>query len=489
MDENLLVRISVPTVDGKARLGTGYPVARDRILTARHVVTPGRDENQPIQILWPAAADVSGGATVGRIVWQGGPDLDAAILDTTFPTTVNTWGILSEQRPAPAARWNSCGFARAGKTPAERKLIGMIGHVLAVRESPAQLELGVEFPPEQREHWQGASGSPVFVQGRICGVVGACEENFRGNRLEATAVGRLLQLPEFRAAIGYDDRADLLAQVQRSIASRLERSPVALETLGRELKISNPSKNTAAWAADLAETLVHLQVEELIRKTNQAHAHLFDASSVPAVNDGGAIEEVASLLLPVVFDHAVVQSVRTSVSCGDAALVSLPAGTRSVAEIIMAGVDRGPVWFRTPVDEMEFMDGEFCLGVPPECGRNPAWSEFQQAWDDHLVEKFVSQEDRERSRHDHKTLVGLAADELEYLAEEYRRKHYFIFDRPQQEAERRSWEAVIRQLKKQYPAIVFISLSGDGEQIRRERKLLRPLRDLLRRSRKSGGKP
>ena len=75
------------------------------------------------------------------------------------------------------------------------------------------------------------------------------------------------------------------------------------------------------------------------------------------------------------------------------------------------------------------------------------------------------------------------------MALEYRRTHYFIFDLPQHEAERRSWEAVIGQLKQQYPAVVFISLSREGEQIRRERRLLRPLRDLLLRSRKSGRSP
>jgi hypothetical protein len=246
MDENLLVRIVVPTVDGKTRLGTGYPVARDRILTARHVVTPSdRDANQPIQIHWQTAAGVLSPSTTAHVHWQGGPDLDAAILETIFPKTVNTWGVLSEQKPASDSRWTSSGFARAGRTPAERKVIGMTGQVLAVRENQARLELGVEYPPEQREAWQGASGSPVFIEGRICGVVAVCEEDFHGNRLEATAVCRLLQLREFRAAIGYDNRADLLADIRRSIAGRLEKSPVAMEVLGRELAIGNPSKNPA----------------------------------------------------------------------------------------------------------------------------------------------------------------------------------------------------------------------------------------------------
>ena len=119
MDENLLVRIIVPTVDGKARLGTGYPVARDRILTARHVVAqPDWDKNQPIQIQWQASASVAMPPATANVLWQGGADLDAAVLETTFPKTVNSWGVLSEQKALLGSTWNSCGFAQAGKSEA-----------------------------------------------------------------------------------------------------------------------------------------------------------------------------------------------------------------------------------------------------------------------------------------------------------------------------------------------------------------------------------
>ena len=93
MDENLLVRIIVPTVDGKARLGTGYPVARDRILTARHVLAqPDRDENQPIQIQWQAADSVAMPPATANVLWQGGADMDAAVLEYKLPRQRLTLG-------------------------------------------------------------------------------------------------------------------------------------------------------------------------------------------------------------------------------------------------------------------------------------------------------------------------------------------------------------------------------------------------------------
>ena len=54
MDRSLLVRIFVPTREkGVGNTGTGYPVGRDLVLTARHVVEPpDRDPKSPIQILW-----------------------------------------------------------------------------------------------------------------------------------------------------------------------------------------------------------------------------------------------------------------------------------------------------------------------------------------------------------------------------------------------------------------------------------------------------
>ena len=56
MDKNLLVEIFVPTQGSGGKRGefaSGYPVAPDLILTARHALNPpDRDLDHPIEMRW-----------------------------------------------------------------------------------------------------------------------------------------------------------------------------------------------------------------------------------------------------------------------------------------------------------------------------------------------------------------------------------------------------------------------------------------------------
>ncbi|MFO7640294.1 MAG: hypothetical protein R6X17_03235, partial [Candidatus Competibacteraceae bacterium] len=56
MHKDLIVAIFVPTTgEGKmpGRVGTGYPVAEDLILTSRHVIeSKNRDRQKPIRVRW-----------------------------------------------------------------------------------------------------------------------------------------------------------------------------------------------------------------------------------------------------------------------------------------------------------------------------------------------------------------------------------------------------------------------------------------------------
>jgi hypothetical protein len=74
MDKNWLVQIFVPTTDpeGKGSVGTGYPVARERILTARHVVFhENRDDSKPIEARWYHLDESQREwRTVSKIIWD-----------------------------------------------------------------------------------------------------------------------------------------------------------------------------------------------------------------------------------------------------------------------------------------------------------------------------------------------------------------------------------------------------------------------------------
>src|SRR5271163_1541252 len=119
MDRSLLVRIFVPTrKEAMGTTGTGYPVGRDLVLTARHVVEPrDRDRKSPIQILWsgyPNAGPDDGWYRLANdcVVWKAQGDLDAALLRCPRPPEVRHFGRVSREEPRDGMKWSSAGFPR-----------------------------------------------------------------------------------------------------------------------------------------------------------------------------------------------------------------------------------------------------------------------------------------------------------------------------------------------------------------------------------------
>jgi hypothetical protein len=486
MNKNLLVQIFVPTRDGEGQIATGYPVDRNRILTARHVLFPkDRDADRPIELRWYWQ---QGPARQWReiqddsVIWEGSEDCDAALIECTFPEDIDEWGFLSEQRPRSHMKWESEGFARAGKQDDTREPVGIMGDVFPMADVAREFELGAKYAAAQDEGWRGASGCPVFVEGKIIGVVITCPKNFNATRLRATPIYKLLQIPDFRKAIGYDDRVARLEEIHRFIANNLTESPRAMDVLANELEVKDRAYDTGARANSLAGALVQLTIEDLIGKLEKAHDALCKKSGGNSIRDAVVVENVAHHLIPAVFDNAVIHSVHIRITGAQSALVSLPAGTKTVAEIIMAGVDKRPTEFQAPSEKEPFPSGRLCLPLSPEGGMKP--QAFGESMDTHLINKYAPQEDR--NRQDRETLVGIVADELNYLAERYHRTHYCIFDLKAEATTTTSWKAFIHEFKRRYPAIVFINLSDDSLTVRRERRLLRPLRDMLRRASRAG---
>jgi hypothetical protein len=64
--------------------------------------------------------------------------------------------------------------------------------------------LEVIAPTENLNDWQGASGSPVFVNERIIGVIANGPQGFNARRFEAVPLFRLLENQRFRELVGFD---------------------------------------------------------------------------------------------------------------------------------------------------------------------------------------------------------------------------------------------------------------------------------------------
>ena len=225
IDKNLLVQIFVPTSDpdGKGSIGTGYPVAPGRILTARHVLFPENRVPKSLgEVRWYHLNGVlREWRPITNIVWQD-VNMDVTVIECDFPGTVKTYGMLTRSKPKTDARWESEGFAKVGKKEGGTcPPVPLKGATYSMGEQGV-FHLGVDDPAYQPSAWKGASGSPVFVDGKIQGVIVIAQADFPANRLAATPSFKLLNEPSFRQAIGWrepDRTADIVKPTPFYLAS------------------------------------------------------------------------------------------------------------------------------------------------------------------------------------------------------------------------------------------------------------------------------
>jgi hypothetical protein len=202
------------------------------------------------------------------------------------------------------------------------------------------------------------------------------------------------------------------------------------------------------------------------------------------------------LILPTVYDHGVVETVRNA--CGDraAALLTLPAYHPTVAEIIMAGVDRRETLFCPREREDDFPKGRLNLPQPPEGGfdsegqnalaalnthltRKFSWEEayrrFDAAVDDFMVRRFPSRPGVERTPDQR---IKTAAREIQYQAENGR-TYYLIVSQPADQRDRARLATPLRALRERYPGLMCLVLDDAFETEDAEFLAFRPLLDML----------
>jgi hypothetical protein len=253
MDKSLLVRIFVPTLDADKRdgggrvgaVGTGYPVAQDVILTARHVLEPDdRDDRYPIAVCWhdyPDAGPAAGWYELTKpddIIWIGQGELDAALLRCPRPPGASRYrGLVAEEAPRQGARWNSAGFPRAAKRDDVREHASFAGRMHSMTSKRTYFETDVDVSPSEEEDWKGASGMPIFAENtvKILGVAKEVPRKFKSERLHATAACKLLKDDGFRKAIGYADQLDRRRNFERKLRTILKKSDRAIGAMSTDL--------------------------------------------------------------------------------------------------------------------------------------------------------------------------------------------------------------------------------------------------------------
>ena len=199
----VLVKAVVAGDDGISfRVGTGYLVTADLVLTAGHVVPDegltGLEVRTEDQGEWRTASL--------QPVWRDAA-LDALLLRIAPPFSEMPEVAWAETDFQTDAVWHSSGYPDAGKADQDGKWVwksvGLGGKLQALGgggQGSRELELTVDSPPPA-EQWAGISGAPVFVGERLAGFVKEVPKSFQGARLAAVPATSLLLNNGFRLAL------------------------------------------------------------------------------------------------------------------------------------------------------------------------------------------------------------------------------------------------------------------------------------------------
>jgi hypothetical protein len=427
IDPRFLVRVEVPTrVDGKrdgagkhGTTGTGYPVGRDLILTARHVVQPAhRDGSYRIRARWMQFPDFGREGAVElapdeeAVVWKGNGEHDDLILlrcpERPPEVVVPAWPW------APLPRWNmpfkSLGYPRATRledpsgverAPRQNAFSGEIR-----TSAEPWFEIVDSAAPKDAEGWKGASGMPIFTAEGIAGVFSAALSEVRGKGHCIPVAPLLERAPELVRLFDEDRFAAHWSAFRqreaRKVASTLGKSERLRGLLVARLldagvcpELDHGPVESAATAAGC---LLDLAFETFTGIAVELHRQLRDAvadKGPEARDERTALEALVTLTLhlaPMLYDAELART--AYVSSRRAQLLELPAALYSVAELMVAAEEGRAAAYqhrKGPTDNDP--RGIACLSAAvPELGLDATQEDYSERFLHHLGRKEFTAE-------------------------------------------------------------------------------------------------
>jgi len=192
------------------------------------------------------------------------------------------------------------------------------------------------------------------------------------------------------------------------------------------------------------------------------------------------LEQLLGLLLPIIFDPQCVATVKTEIRQG--ILISLPAATHTIAEIIMAGVDGRPTDYRMPVSDDDYPVGAPLIDFMPEGGIDMNNEDSAiVAFDTHMFKEFLKGQDSKWDVTSKRKIVNNRLKYIENLAkrtDEHFYRYYFIYQEPSKEDNHS--KRILEQIRANYPQLFFLSLTAAVDKMISERDLCWPLSDIYK---------
>ena len=468
IDWQWLAEVRVPVGD-KFRLSTGVPLSRRYVLTAGHGVPT--DPGAKVEIRFVADFKAEREWRSGKVVWHGNDNMDACLLEIEPFEEIQSF-IYSSALPDSTTPWEGAGFPAATKITEDelkghRESKGLAGQYLPGGGlKRGELDLNVQSPPSIPGKWAGISGAPVLCGGKLIGIVKSVKKDFDGGSLWGVSIRELLNDESLCQCLGIQDRQDLIESALAEVGRLLASAEDLAAAFGSQLNIVDP---------------IH-HIDEIVDELWQSKVQVFEEiayqvfKSVASGDEHGLsiLQQVLSLLLPMLYDQDIVNSVHSELI--NSTFVRLPVKTKTVAEIVMAAVGRRPASYREPIDGGRWPVGVSLIDPTPETGFSDPKQGMVAAFDQFLIEKYVDSEDRSASIDILRVLIN---DSLAWIAEELggedSHRHYLILE---QKAIRDQMEH-INTLRSVYPQITFVVLREDDSLLPQERRIARPLRAIL----------
>lgn len=474
MNKDMLIRIFASTSkgDNKGAIATGYPVAKDLILTARHTLYDKQGKLFPnIEIKWHYLHQEKGDAYDWKdaTLFECGLDKkwDVVLLHCPFPERIDYRCRLQAFNPREELNWESSGFSDAGKG-GNKMPTALGGTVYLAADGDDLLELKENTGAETESSWSGISGSPLFIAGshRIAGVILEIPTDFKAKRIYATPTWKILENPQFLKAITLDSthREESLKRVHRHLLKQLKNNADVYDDLAEDLNINDDELSDENRYPALIDKLLTLTVNQLITHFNTVLEQMYDDDELKKATF--IRDKFLYYIIPIVFDQQIIQQV---CEASQSFVCALDIGTKTVAEIVMAGKDGRSIRFREGSGQ-KAPEGQWLIDIPPECGLDK--NDFIKTFEEQMIKNHAGLDDLAAgasSTLDHRGAVKLASANLGDYEDEGQTRYYF-YTLPQEEREKESQINKIKILKDRLAGITFIQCQLNVVTTIRERK-------------------
>ena len=460
------IEVSRSSSSRNCEFATGYPVGRDRIITAAHVLKARFKKPLIEAVFRDPTRPGSHPRETCEVVWNGkyhqvrGAPVDIAVLTCKLPKHFPTEVPLMELAPSGPVEAYVQGYPEITKKGDRQSPLDAFGKFGSIPNGQVEFELHCDDALKHPDLWKGVSGAPVFVGDRLAGIVREYRGTHENDHFGVIAIFRLLEDEGFRNAIGWLDAGDLQHhdKVKETIKSKLESIwKEAVSVRGDKESIHELLVGTLEVAGtDKVDALVcHLLEyrETTIPRLVRLHKQLRDSEHEKKYAQ--TICEIIDDLLPFYIPRHVRTEIRRQLQHSRAVLVEGSVATPVGAEAAAAWFDRRGVSFTGQKDPMGYLKGKSQVGdlpldsAPPDSPERPS----SQIVIDALYEEAKIPKRRGAAREEDLRLHYMALKEIE------KRTPFCVVSLPSDRKDRAHWIEAMKAVK----GLIYIEVCPNFE--------------------------